>query len=133
MLRGYLTRVIRHTFARRSRPSKEEFIDVSSVSEMAKYNPKERLAFEGGRHLLFDYVNFGAMRIFYLFTSGLFIAASYWSIKKLYNYQDRGVFGFIFYPAVAYFAITRLFRYTKIYNSVAMYCFLRNLFFQKAS
>jgi hypothetical protein len=117
MLRNYLTRVFRHSFARRSKPTKEDVVDLGTVS---KYHPKEKLSFTDGRHLLFDYANFDAMRLFYLITSGLFAGATYWSLKKLYNYQDRGIFGFLFYPAIAYFAVTRLYRYSNVYNSVVM-------------
>jgi hypothetical protein len=68
------------------------------------FYPQQRLRFVNGRLLVAE----ARFRGFYVFSSCAMVGLSvilYWSAKKLYNYQNRGIVGFIFYSGVTIAAV----------------------------
>ncbi|CAD8043769.1 unnamed protein product [Paramecium primaurelia] len=70
--------------------------DIWSDTELL-YHPKNPLNFQNGRCSLYQSQIFNRFRNYYVLISALGGFLTYYSAKKLYNYQDRRFIGILFY------------------------------------
>ena len=94
-----MTAILRYRSAGMHRTSTltRKFSTKHSKNEV--FYPKHRLRFVNGRLLIAE----AQFRGFYMFSSAAMLSLSlilYWAGKKLYNYQNRGIFGFVFFGGV---------------------------------